>query len=296
MTMRNLQVFVKVAECGKMSLAAKQLYISQSAISQAITEIEREYGVVLFDRIGKQLYITSTGRELLEYARQAIAFQESIHTWLSQNSSRKKLRVGVTMTVGDTIFCTLLDQLKERCPGIHVSSFIGNTERVEEKLLNGELDIGLVEGDISSPYISSSIVIDDHLVLVCGKDHRLFGRDSVSIHELQNEHLLMREHGSGTRAQFMEKLEQYHIDYTEVMESCSSEAIKQCVIAGHGISVLSERLVEAEVRSGRLWRSRIREFPMCRHFSLTVYKSRAITDTMKLFEQICRELYGSEAT
>lgn len=294
MTLRNLQVFVKVAECGKMSTAAKQLYVSQSSVSQSISEIEREYDVVLFERIGKQLFITPLGQELLEYARKAITYQDSIHTWLSESSKIKRLRVGATLTVGATIFSELLGRMKEQCPSIEIFAFIGNTETIAEKLLCSELDIALVEGDITNTNINSRVLVDDHLVLVCGRDHKFFGRKSVSITELNDETFLLREHGSGTRAQIVEKLDEYKIDYKAAWESSSSEAIKRGVIDGHGISVLSERLVRDEVRSGNLWACTIEEFPIYRHFSLAAYKNRVETDTMKLFSNIVEGFASNE--
>jgi len=289
MTLRNLQVFVKVAESGKMNIAAKQLFVSQSSVSQAISEIEREYGVLLFDRIGKHLYITPLGKELLEYAKKAISYHDSVCEWLSQSSKKLRIRIGVTITIGSTILSSLVSMLEKKSPSIDVFSFIGNTESVEEKLLNGSLDIGLVEGDITNPYINSKVVIDDHLVLVCGRNHRFFGRTSVHINELENEKLLLREHGSGTRAQLVEKLDEHNINYHVVWESYSSAAIKQGVIDGHGISVLSERLVEDEVENGQIWTCRIDELPMTRHFSLAVYTNRVETEAMHLFSKVVEE-------
>ncbi len=295
MTLRNLRVFVKVAECGKMSTVAKQLYVSQSSVSQSITDIEREYGVVLFDRVGKQLHITPVGRELLEYARKSIAYQDSIEAWLSQCSKLKRLRTGATVTVGSTILSELLTRVRRRGPDIQVTAFVSNTDAVVEKILSSEVDIAILEGKTSNPQISSRVIMEDRLLLVCGQGHRFFGRTSIPISELNGEAFLLREHGSGTRAQLVEKLEKFHIDYREVWESSSSEAIKRGVIDGHGISVISERLVREELAVGTLWACPIEEFPIRRNFSLAVYRNRVETDSMKLFSDIAEELAAEEA-
>lgn len=286
MTLRHLQVFVKVAECGKMSAAAKELYISQSSVSQAVSEIEREYGIVLFDRIGKQLFLTQTGSLLLEYARKAISYQESMGAWLRQCSSVKTLRVGATITVGSTLFSGLLTQLKLRCPGIEIQAFVDNTHLVEEKLLNSALDIALVEGSITHPRIESTVALDDYLVLICGQEHRFYGRKSVLLEELKNESFLLREHGSGTRAQIVTALEHRDIPYREVWECHNAESIKEGVKANHGISILSERLIRREYHSGDIWACQIEGLPLKRSFSLVSCRGRIETDTMMLFRNV----------
>lgn len=294
MTLRNLEVFVKVAECGKMSIAARELYISQSSVSQSVSEIEREYGIILFDRIGKQLFLTQTGRQLLEYAKKALNYQKSLDSWLRQCSSIKSLRVGATVTVGSTIFSPLLRQLKERCPGIEIHAFVDNTHLVEERLLNGSLDIALVEGNVSDHQIESKIVLDDYLVLICGRGHRFYGQQFVPMSELKNEMFLLREHGSGTRDQIVAALVKHNIPFREAWECHNAESIKQGVRDGHGISILSKRLIHREYQSGEIWDCEIEGMPLKRHFSLISFRRRIETDTMKLFRALVAEYAEQE--
>lgn len=294
MTLRNLEVFVKVAECGKMSAAARELYISQSSVSQAVSEIEREYGIVLFDRIGKQLFLTQTGSQLVEYAKKAIQYQESLDAWLRQSSSIKSLRVGATVTVGSTILSPILSMLKERCPGIDIHAFVDNTHLVEAKLLSSALDIALVEGNVSDPHIESTIVLDDYLVLICGRDHRFYGQKSVPMGELKNETFLLREHGSGTRDQIVAALEHQNIPFRGAWECHNAESIKQGVRDGHGISILSERLIHSEYQSGDIWACEIEGMPLKRHFSLISSRRRIETDTMNLFRTLVAEYAEQE--
>lgn len=277
-----------------MSAAARQLYMSQSSVSQAITEIEREYGVVLFDRVGRQLHITPLGRELLDHARRAVAYQDSIEAWLGQSAKRKRLRVGVSMTVGATVLSGILARLRQCAPEVEATAFVGNTDTVLEKLLGSEIDVALVEGQIKNAHIDSRVVMEDRLVLICGREHRFFGREEVSIRELEGETLLFREHGSGTRAQLVEQLEKYGIGYREGWESCSSEAIRKGVVDGHGLAVISERLVREDRKGGRLWACVVRELPACRYFSLATYQNRVETEAMRMFAQVVEECAREE--
>lgn len=294
MTLRNLQVFVKVAECGKMSTAAKQLFVSQSSVSQAISEIEREFNIVLFSRIGKQLYITPLGEELLVYARKAIAYQESITAWLTQNSKVKKLRVGASATVGTTVLSDILCRLEAECPGMDVFAYVGNTESITEKLMRGELDIALVEGKVNAPHLDNQIVMKDHLVLICSRNHRFCGRTKILIRELENEEFLLRERGSGTRAQIVDILEQYGVTYSEKWECSHSEAIKRGVMDGHGISVISQRLIQKEFCAGEIWACGIEEMPISRSFSLVSYSGKIPTDSMRMFTEVVEQLAEDE--
>ena len=294
MTLRNLQVFVKVAECGKMSTAAKQLFVSQSSVSQAISEIEREFNIVLFNRIGKQLYITPLGEELLVHARKAIAYQESITAWLTQNSRVMKLRVGASATVGTTILSEILRRLEEECPGIDVFAYVGNTESITEKLMCGELDIALVEGKVNAPHLESQVIMHDQLVLICSRNHRFCGRSKISIRELENEKFLLREHGSGTRAQIVDTLERYGISYSEKWECSHSEAIKRGVMDGHGISVISQRLIQKEFCAGEIWACGIEEIPIKRSFSLVSYSGKIPTESMRMFTEVVNHFVENE--
>lgn len=285
MTLRNLQVFVKVAECGKMSTAAKQLYVSQSSVSQAISDIEKEFDIVLFDRIGKRLCITPLGKQLLQHARKAISYQDSITEWLRLNSNFKSLRIGASVTVGSTILSNILRELEVACPGIEIYAYVGNTNSIVEKLLSAELDIALVEGEVNDPHINVHVAMDDHLVLTCGRGHKFYGRDNISIRELDGEKLLLREKGSGTRAQLVEKLVEHGINYTVVWECASADSIKHGIINGNGISVMSERLIINEFNSGDIWACSIDELPFHRNFSVISYSGKIPTSTMKLFSE-----------
>ncbi|PKM72791.1 MAG: LysR family transcriptional regulator [Firmicutes bacterium HGW-Firmicutes-16] len=286
MTLRTLEVFIQVAQSGKMSIAAKKLYVSQSSVSQAITEIEKEFHVLLFERVRKKLILTPIGQQLLEYAKQAVSYQNSITEWLKQCSEYKYLRVGATVTVGSSVLSEIMKQLADAFPGLDSHVYVGNTHSIETQLLNGELDIGLVEGSISSEKIESHAAMDDYMVVVCGRNHRFFGRETISINELSGENFIFRESGSGTRAQAEQLLNNYNIPFKSSWECSNIETIKQAVIDGHGISAISERLVHRECDAGLMWACNVDGHPMQRHFSLVTKHDKIITDVLNSFKEI----------
>ena len=286
MTLRTLEIFIQVAESGKMSLAAKKLYVSQSSVSQAITEIEREFDVLLFERVRKRLILTPTGQQLLEYAKQAVSYQNSITEWLRQSSENKYIRVGATVTVGSSVLSEIMKRLKNAYPSLDSRVFVGNTHSIEAKILNGELDIGLVEGSVSSDKIESHAAMDDYMVIVCGQNHRFFGRETIAIDELRGENFIFRESGSGTRAQAEALLSQFDIPFKSSWECSNIETIKQAVIDGHGISAISERLVHRECDAGLMWACNVDGHPMQRYFSLVTIRNKILTDVLTSFQEI----------
>ena len=204
MTIRHLTIFVAVADLGSMSAAAASLYLSQPTVSQAIRELEKHYNGLLFERLGKKLYLTERGQLLLPQARNLIRqFQQLEELMLNQGQS-STLKLGSTITVGTCLTPFLIPRLQKNCPEIRVHSYVSNTKDIEQKLLRSELDVGIVEGEILSPDLTVLPIIDDCLVLAVGKDHPFYGKKRIQVQDLVGEPFAMREQGSGTRQLFEE--------------------------------------------------------------------------------------------
>ena len=174
MTIRHLTIFVAVADQGSMSAAAAHLYLSQPTVSQAIRELEKHYNGLLFERLGKKLYLTERGNLLLPQARSLIRqFQQLEELMLNQGQS-STLKLGSTITIGTCLTPSLILKLQKICPRCPVHSYVSNTKDIEQKLLRSELDAGIVEGEILSPDLTVLPIIDDCLVLAAGKDHPFY--------------------------------------------------------------------------------------------------------------------------
>ena len=208
MTIRHLKIFIEVADCGKMSLAATRLYISQPTVSQAIKELEEHYGVLLFERLSKKLYITDKGKKFLSYARTVVNQFDNMEDMMLQDNHVEKIRIGATNTVGNCILGEVLREFRKINPLVETYSYVNNTREVEEKLLKSELDMGIVEGKVRSTDLISIPEVNDFLVLICGADHPFAKRETIKLEELKHESFAMREQGSGTRDHF----ERYMLD------------------------------------------------------------------------------------
>lgn len=171
MTIRHLKIFLAVAEYKTMSAAAEKLYISQPTVSQAIRELEEHYHGLLFERLGKKLYLTEMGKILLTRSRDLVQEFQRLDDSMVEQGKKMMLRLGSTLTVGTCLTPEIILHLEEKFPGIEVRSYVSNTQEIEEKLLKSELDAAVVEGEVQSPDLVVLPIVEDMLVLVCGQEH-----------------------------------------------------------------------------------------------------------------------------
>lgn len=155
-----------------------------------------------------------------------------------------RIRVGATVTVGTCVISPIMLELYKVNPLIEPEVFVEDTRLIAKKLLNSELDIAIVEGKIKHPDIVTKSIINDNLVLICSHKHEFYKRDSIKVSELSNQPLIMRELGSGTRAQLEKQLKELKIPMNIRWSCYNSEAILRAVVDNFGIAVISELLIE----------------------------------------------------
>ena len=287
MTSRNLQIFVTVAELGKMTEAARVLYITQSSVSQAIASIEQEYGVVLFERLSRGIFLTDAGKELLNYARGYFSVKSDMEEFLLSQGERQALKIGATITVGTCVISPLLLKLKAENKQLNAQVLVENTHGLEGKLLKNEIDVALVEGKITNPELVARHAIEDRMVLICPNGHRFSGREEVMAAELGDDPFILREKGSGTRTQFETEMANKHLPISVSWTCCNTEAIKNAVADGHGVSVVSERLVLEDAAAGRFFICRISDLDLDRYFDVVYHKDKYISRPMQDFIDAC---------
>lgn len=290
MTLRHFQIFLHVCDEDGMTRAAEKMHISQPSVSQAIKELEEHYQVRLFERLGKRLFLTAAGQELMHYARHVISLTTQAEFALRGFSALSPLRIGATLSIGESVFIPLLSRLKEKLPRQPIFSRIHNTATLEQYLLQDELDIALVEGTITSEYLQEIPFMDDELLLVAAPGIA----DRLTPDKLAACDFIMREEGSGTRNLFEQVMHEQGITPHIVGVYNNSASIKQAVIAGLGITALSRQLVEKEIRDGSLIELTVPDFHFTRNFRLVYHINKYITPTLQLFIDLCknnRELF-----
>nr|WP_312578605.1 LysR family transcriptional regulator [Sedimentibacter sp.] len=290
MTIRHLKIFIAVCDYGKMSIAAKKLYITQPSVSQAISEIEQNYGVKLFERLSKKLFITEAGENLLSYARHIISsFDEMEDTMINKNKNIC-LKIGTTITVGTCLINKILKNFKQLHPDINTKIFVENTGIIEEMMLKNKLDISIVEGQIKSGEIISTPIVPDELILVCSNLHEFSNLESISINRLENQDFILREMGSGTRELFENIIKNENVRINEKWICSNSEAIKNAVLNGQGLTVISKMLVENELKSKKLHSIKINNVKLNRTFNLAYHKNKYISENLESFISTCLNL------
>lgn len=286
MTIRHLKIFAVVADLGSMSAAAKQLFISQPAVSQAISELETHYKVLLFDRLGHKLYITQNGEKLLILARQLLHQYESMEASMLTNESQIHLRIGSSITVGTCLMPSIIREMEQEQPLLSVYSLVHNTAEIEQRLLDSSLDAAVVEGDIQSPHLISIPIISDQLVLLCSKRHPFFSKNTICAADLNNQRFAMRENGSGTRKLFESYLHKHNLSIQIACEANCPRSIANALLEQNLLAMMSYRLVEPELREGKLKAFSNSSHSWDRKFKLVYHKDKLLTPEIHNLKKI----------
>lgn len=289
MTIRHLQIFVAVADCGKMRAAAERLHISQPSVSQAVRELESYYNIKLFERLSQRIYITETGKKLLPYARHIIDSFETMEGFINDTSSGNVIRVGGSVSVGTRLLPPMIKSLENEVPDVDVCVIVDNTAAIEGKIQRSELDIAVVEGIVRSDELVKKDIYDDELVLVVGPEHELFNHPGIKLKELTKHALISRESGSVERNQFEQFLLEHDIKMKNKWSCSNTETIKKAVLNGEGIAILSRMVIEKEIAAGDVRVLNVENTRMKRKIKLIYHKNKYISQSMKQFIDICTD-------
>ena len=257
-------------------------------MSQAIKDLEEHYGMLLFERLSKKLYITEKGERLLSYARNIVKQFDDMEEKVFESGYVEKLRIGATITVGECLLSQIINSFKNINPQMNTYAYINNTKIIEDMLLKSELDVAIVEGRIKSTYLVSSPVIKDYLVLACSMSHPFAKRETVKLSELEKESFAMREEGSGTRELFERYMTDNGLSIKTTWLANSTKAIKNAVIENQNLAVISIRLLEGEIRDGKIYVIQNTESHWDRYFSIVYHKNKLITPQIKSLVEIVK--------
>ena len=292
MTLRDLKIFTEVANTLSMSESANNLGCAQPTVSQVIANIESEYGVRLFERLSRRLYLTDDGTYLASYAQSILSLYEEVDANLGSFALPVVLRVGATITVGSSIMGELVSRFEKQHPLISVEVYVDNTATIEQLLAESHLDIALVEGQVHHPSLTTEEILRVSLVLVAAKGFPL--PDVVDLSDLEELPFILREKGSGTRELFVKLLEQRGVTIREKWICHSSDAILSAVRSAQGLTVISKRLVAKDIADGVLHEIAIRGVSFGRMFSLVYHKDKFFTPPLEQFVKGIKFLQQSD--
>ena len=287
MTLRHLKIFITVADLGSMTAAAQSLYIAQPTVSQAVSELESYYDVKLFDRLSRRLYITEIGKQLLSYARHITALFDEMEQAMKNPDKSGIIKIGASVTVGIYLLPKLVNEFTNSYPSLQIKTVTKNTKDIESLITKNAIDFGVVEGVVHHPDIVSTAFMDDELVLVCGRSHPLYKAKSISPFDLSKLNFIVREQGSGTRELFESIMAANDIKWQLAWECNDSDGIKSAAINSIGVAVISQRLVENEVKAEELCIVKVDGLDFKRKFSVIYHKNKYLTNTMKASIDLC---------
>jgi len=259
MTLEQLRIFVAVAERGHMTQAAHQLHITQSAASAAVAALEQRYSVQLFNRVGRGLELSEAGQVFLAEARAVLARSAAARRALDELAGlqRGTLRLAASQTVASYWLPQRMAAFAQSHPHIELLLQVGNTQQVAQAVMDAEADLGFVEGVVELPALTQQTVGGDRLSVYAAADHPLLRKKRLKREDLIQALWVLREQGSGTRAEFEVSLADQGIqpDQLQVLLTLpSNEAVMAAVAAGGTLTAISDLAATPHLAAGTLQR------------------------------------------
>ena len=284
----RLYIFKAVADRKSFSLAAQDLFLTQSAVSQYIGSLESSYGLKLFDRMHRKISLTEAGEKLYHYAVEIEhLYQEAEKAMRSLSEPVSgRLHIGASLTTGEYLLPEILAKFNRLYPSVDISMDIYNTEQIMRMVLDGQLDAGFIEGAVELPAsLEGQVCGGDELVIIAPATNDLF-RECTTLEKMLNQRWILRESSSGTRTSFEAFLHRYNHDPSTLnigMELGSTQAIKEAVKAGLGIPPISNLAVADEIQRGEFQVLPLTEGPITRNFILLTNRDKFKTYTTEMF-------------
>jgi DNA-binding transcriptional LysR family regulator len=290
MDFRRLEVFVQVFEQKSFSVAGQILYLAQPTVSEHIRLLEEDLGLTLFDRHKRKVIPTRAGILLYQYASQLMALRQESLRVIEQfrDKGTGDLLVGGSNIPGQYLLPPFLGRFKESYPLIRIRLFIGDTQSITEKLLEGSIELGCIGALVDHRQIRCDFLTTDQMICVIPPGKEPQKQKSLSMEEISKLPFILREKGSGTRKTLEQALKKTHLDIKDlqvVAEMGSNEAIRQAVKSGLGISILSRRAVLEDLEEGRLQELKLKKFPLARNFYLITLKQRTLSPLALEFKE-----------
>ncbi len=282
MDFKKLAVFCKVYQYKSFSKAAHSMHLTQPSVSSYIAALEEELGTRLFDRKGRMVKPTKAGSLFYGYAKKILKIRDKAESEIHALLGLKKgeLVFGGSTIPGQYVLPSLLGKFKSLYPNVKIVLKIGDTKEIINLVAEDQIELGAVGAKINVPNLDFIPFVEDELVLVVPIDHPIAKEEKFSLSMLPNLPFIMREEGSGTRITIENFLmsKGIELEYLNIVaELGSTEAVKQAVIAGIGVSIISKRAVAIEETSGLIKTFNLNESSLWRSFYLVYPKKRSLS-------------------
>jgi DNA-binding transcriptional LysR family regulator len=296
MNLKQLEVFLAVAETGSFSRAAEATFITQSTVSQHISSLEAEFDLKLLDRTGKGVFPTEGGKILLEHSRQILSQAKRVPLAMKRFKGLEEasVKIGASNIPGNYIIPAALPYFIDRYPGVTLTVMQGDSQETMDRLKKEEIEIGTIGTLLDEKDIDFRPLGRDKIVLVVKGNHPWAGRKSINLNELLSEKFIIREVGSGTEKTIREALVRASIEPERMKVRAglgSNEAVKQAVVRGIGAAFISEMSIKKELAQGDVATVKIKGLTISRRFYLISRLGRDLSPPAQAFVNLLVEMY-----
>ncbi len=289
-TLRQFEIFSAVVEEKQVTRASKKLCLTQSAVSLALHELENQLGGPLFDRDSRSLLLNDRGRYLLPLCREILSKTQNVWEALNETKGRVvgALNIVASSTIGNYVLPHLAGAFMSMYPKAYITIKIHNTVVAEQLIVDRQVDLGFVEGEVRHEQILVTPWFKDELVIIVNpKDILTISNRFNLSRDIRRTKWVMREKGSGTAQIFKQKIGDYVTELNVIMELGRTEAIKKAVEAGIGLGCLSNLAVRAEIERGELKELHMEGVDMKRQLYIIKQKNKVNTHLMDKFLDFC---------
>jgi DNA-binding transcriptional LysR family regulator len=289
-TIRQLQIFLAVAKYQNISRAAQNLHMSQSAASEALLNLEHTYEVSLFDRSGNKLALNAIGKTVRKEAESLLAHCENFEEVLRDHTDVGHIKVGASFTIGNHLATRYLAGYLAEYPEADVELDIANTPDVVARVLNFEVDIGMIEGEVQHRELELIPWREDELVVFCAADHPLARKKTLTNRDIKEAPWILREPDSGARHTLERALAGLLPDINIYLELKHNEAIKNAVESGLGIGCLSRIVLQKNFANGDLVPLTLPRRDMRRTFYFALPRKHFKLDSVEAWMRTCQAM------
>ena len=283
-TLHQLKVFEAIARSGSFTRAAEEMFLSQPTVSQQIKQLTKAVGMPLFEQIGKRLYLTDAGKEVLIVCKDISERMSQLEMTLADLRGLKQGNLRLTVITTAKYFVPrLLGQFRHRYPGIKVSLQVTNRKQVLERLSENLDDLYILGQPPEGLDINLRPMLENALVAIAPSAHPLAHEKNIPLQRLAEEPFIMREAGSGTRMAVERFFAENRVEINVEMEIGSNEAIKHAIVGGLGVSVLSRHVLALEGTKGPLTILDVEGLPIQRHWYIVYPASKQLSVVAQTF-------------
>lgn len=283
-TLHQLQIFEAIAQHGSFTKAAEELFLTQPTVSQQMKQLTKAIGMPLFEQIGKRLYLTDAGKAVLSISRDISQRFNDLEMTLADIKGLKQGTLKLAaITTAKYFVPRILGTFRQRYPGIRIALQIANRQQILDRLANNLDDLYFIGQPPEDLDINLRHFLDNPLVVVAPRNHPLANEKHIPLERLAEEPLIMRESGSGTRMAVESFFAENRLQMLVEMEIGSNEAIKQAVVGGLGLSILSRHSLALEGPQGPLVVLDVEGFPIQKHWYVIYPGSKQLSIVAQTF-------------